>query len=938
MGLVRLGGVFARKTDNLKQANRAIGRWPRRYWQAFLRLIRRPPGLSRSILCLSLLAVALVAGSFATRVSTRAAAAPQQTSDEDESLRYFSFRAMQRRSEGGAIHPNSLGIALAQRNAMLAAQGGDSGGVFPGSWTWQGPSNVGGRVRSIIVDPANTKTIWVGSVSGGIWKTTDRGVSWVALDDFLPTLSVGCMALDTSKHILYAGTGEGFEIVDDEYSYAAYTPGAGIFKSEDGGMTWVQLASTAHGGDWLFVNRIAISPANGDLLLAATRTGLYRSTDGGESWNRVSSGEVFDVKFDPADASHAIMGRSNGTAAYSVNGGTTWSASYGLSGHRVELAYAPSGAKVVYAAVSYEGHIKMYRSADGGSHFYRETQDEGIETYDNYNSAIWVDPADSDCIIVGGRFPYRSSDRGATLEQTFDGIHADLHQIISDPSYGSGNNKRIYIACDNGIWTAANSHAEQIDSLVGLGVTQIIGAAFNSHWNQFIAGAQDNGTNTSADGHLDWVQWVLPSDGGYCATDKNDGDYFYGSLPGGRVFRSSDHGATFDGDISPPGFGEWLKFNYFAYMTLDPNSDNRLYVGGESLWRTRTPKGRADWEQVKEPIGGGEDLAQWYFVPNLISTFTIAEGDPDLIYVGYNNGQLWKSTNGLSDEPAWNRVDSDSLLPARCIGRVSIDPGNKRHALVSFMGWDHDNIWETKDGGTTWHSICGSGPYTLPSVPVSAVAINPLNPRWIYAGTDLGIFASSDAGNTWSTSTLGPGAVAINDLAWNSSTQLMVSTYGRGVYTADIDITQEPFSPEEIVDYSGSTKTGNLSSLLLSDDKYLVLTPGSDEFASVTVRGVAPTEQVHSLLLSIESHCNLEGTEIQISAFNFVLKRFVNLGSAPLATMDETIVLTVPPGASEFIQGGTRKTLAKLTFGRRAATDTTLWRGYIDEVHWQATP
>jgi hypothetical protein len=205
--------------------------------------------------------------------------------EPDEAAR---LRFLQDRNENGNIPSNALIKAAEQAEKLRIERmpGTPPSDLSPAAnidrslWTWRGPGNVGGRIRSIAIHPTNPQVMWVGSVGGGIWKTTDGGASWQPLDDFMANLAVSTLAIDpTNPNVLYAGTGEGFYNPDS-------LRGAGIFKTTDGGATWTQLSSTAN-SDFEYVNRLSISPSNSQVLLAATGTGMFRSTDGGTNWTKV---------------------------------------------------------------------------------------------------------------------------------------------------------------------------------------------------------------------------------------------------------------------------------------------------------------------------------------------------------------------------------------------------------------------------------------------------------------------------------------------------------------------------------------------------------------------------------------------------------------------------------------------------------------------------
>ncbi|MFZ1267149.1 MAG: hypothetical protein WAU95_11845, partial [Anaerolineae bacterium] len=215
-----------------------------------------------------------------------------------------TFRRLQLQDENGFVPADGLARAGEHVRQMRIGDGADpdSGGISRGSWTWLGPGNIGGRVRSIVISPANSALMWAGSVSGGIWRSTNGGVLWGPVDDFMANLAVSTLVMSPSNSsIMYAGTGEGFYNADR-------IQGAGVFKSTDGGTIWSQLGSTTS-ADWYYVNRLAFAP-NGNILVAATSSGLWRSTDGGATWSRRTTTRALDVNFNPADNSKAIASGS----------------------------------------------------------------------------------------------------------------------------------------------------------------------------------------------------------------------------------------------------------------------------------------------------------------------------------------------------------------------------------------------------------------------------------------------------------------------------------------------------------------------------------------------------------------------------------------------------------------------------------------------------
>jgi len=254
--------------------------------------------------------VAVVAAISLACLSTSLAQSPKHRPGHP--YQAAAFEAMRLRDENGVIATNGLVNAIQQAhkmqynaNAWPGAAQPATGGIHPlvadlntNNWEWLGPGNVGGRIRSILVHPTATNIMWIGSVGGGVWKTTNGAASWFPCDDWMANLAISCLVLDpTDPNVLYAGTGEGFGNADA-------IRGAGVFKSIDGGSNWSQLTSYALQND---INRLAICPTNHLLLLAATGNGLWRSVNGGTNWTQTyDSNAVKQVAFHPTNGSRAI--------------------------------------------------------------------------------------------------------------------------------------------------------------------------------------------------------------------------------------------------------------------------------------------------------------------------------------------------------------------------------------------------------------------------------------------------------------------------------------------------------------------------------------------------------------------------------------------------------------------------------------------------------
>lgn len=357
------------------------------------------------------------------------------------------------------------------------AQSSNGTGPLFGNWQSLGPGNVGGRTRGLVIHPNNPDVMWAGGATGGVWKTTDAGQTWNPLTDLLPVLSLSSLVLDpTNPDVLYAGTGERFQ---QGWS------GAGIFKTTDGGQSWIQLPGTAT-ANFFYVNALAISAVNPQRIYAATSTGLWTSADGGSKWSRSmpasSSCTALKIRTDtPTDVVFATCV----SAAQVVNiyrnpdagGRGSWSVVH-FDENAIDAAIdiARSNQNVIYIVVTGEqppflGALSaVYRSTQGGDPGTWETRADtsnpntiaanilsyGLAAHSGqggYNLALAVDPTNSDVVFAGGIGLFRSDDGGVTwgYANSKSSAHSDQHLFAFHPAYDGQSNQTLYVANDGGI-------------------------------------------------------------------------------------------------------------------------------------------------------------------------------------------------------------------------------------------------------------------------------------------------------------------------------------------------------------------------------------------------------------------------------------------------------------------------------------------------------
>jgi len=725
-------------------------------------------------------------------------------------------------------------------NHLLARTAGISAGT--GAWTPLGPSEVGGRTRSIVFNPRNPQEMWIGSIAGGIWHSTDGGDSFNAVNDFMKNLVISSIVADpkhsvspSQPNVMYAGTGEGF-LNNDALR------GMGIFRTYDG-IQWTQIPATAN-DRFYYVNRLALSP-DGRTLLAATNVGIFMSTDPDHSiWTDAPTltGEITDVLFHPNDSNLVIAsgGQKSGQIYHSENGGLTWHVSAPWSAHsgpsgRVEITYAAADPRTVYASVDANSG-QIWRSTDSGQSFSpmdSSTKDGVLAYYLGgqgwYDNAIWAgDVRDPNFVVVGGIDLWKSTDGGQTLapisnwQNAHNILHSDQHIIALSPVPGSS---AVFVGNDGGLYKTDNIKTAGADPLnvsgwIKMGhnyaVTQFYSAAWSPKSGALVGGAQDNGTLLLENGGkpAEWSE-LFGGDGGDCAADPQNGNYTYGEYVFLDIFRSSDGDKSAE-EISGQYYNEadkefeWKNAPYriedaydsvvsdpkhpkalfIAPFVINPSNPNTIIAGGMSLWRTddartaNTATTGPRWRSVKPPA------TDW------ISAITLVKGT-NTIWVGHNDGDIFFTSNGDAPTPKWTRISGAGQgAPSRIVTRIVVDPSDVNIVYVTYGGYSEqnraDNVWKLLKGGKTWVNLSNS----LPSTPAFALTIHPQNRNYIYVGTEVGLFASEDMGAHWSPTTAqatneGPTNAAVMDLLW-MNTSLVAVTHGRGLFKTELGLGKGP--------------------------------------------------------------------------------------------------------------------------------------------------
>ncbi|HXV62485.1 MAG TPA: hypothetical protein VEK15_17425 [Vicinamibacteria bacterium] len=752
--------------------------------------------------------------------------------------RYFTardhIRAMPR-------HSTALDILLPSENAEGAAPSVSA--LSLDTWEELGPGNVGGRTRSILIDPSAPNIMYAAGVSGGIWKTVDGGANWAPLDDFLPNLAVSTMAMDPDDaNVLYAGTGEGFFNIDA-------VRGAGVFKSVNGGASWSQLAATSTNPDFYYVNDLIVSPNDSARVYAATGTGVFRSSNGGTSWTQVLSATVAGGCLDlaqrtdtPTDVVFASCGTLETATVYRNDdaGGTgVWTSKLSEPEMgRTSLAIAPSNQDVVYALSASldstgfftHGLHAVFRSADGGNSWTTQVSNQDlfvdainlmlltnpavafgcfgpIAFYHQgwYDNVIAVDPTDPDVVWAGGIDLFRSEDGGVnwglashwwadpSLPQY---AHADHHAIVFHPAYDGTTNTTLFVGNDGGVFRTDNATAGTVvtsddgcDPTLGAvawtalnnhyGVTQFYHGTPYPDGSTFFGGTQDNGTVRGSDA-------AGPNDWG--TIWGGDGGYVAVDPDDTNVLYIENTGLSLHKSIDggstfqPATNGIVDTGLFIAPFTMDPSDSERLWTGGVVMWRTTDAA--ESWTDASTFVELGNPL----FCQGLVSAIAVSPADPNRVLAGTDCGHIHRTDVGLS---SGGTTDWPWTLPRDgWVSSLAFHPSNPDIAFATYSTFGGTHVWTTINGGANWSGLDGSGMTGLPDIPVHSIVVDPLvEPvgTRLYVGTDLGVFASTDGGATWAVENTGFANVVTETLALDASLgHLFAFTHGRGVWRVDI--------------------------------------------------------------------------------------------------------------------------------------------------------
>ncbi len=651
---------------------------------------------------------------------------------------------------------------------------------FSGNWEPHGPeswsvmnngySPGNGRVNTIVFDSAHNNTMYVGTPSGGLWRSYNFGVTYECLTDHLPILGVSNVCINPhDSNIIYLGTG-------DAYATDNYT--IGVLKTTDNGQTWQSTGLSWPFQQMVRLYRLYLHPVDTNILIATTSQGVYRTDDGGTTWSQRSSALMQSLIANPKNPDILYGARS--AIFKSTDKGLTWSFSNnGIPPtgqvRRIELGMSKADTSVIYALLAEQNTnalLGVYKSIQSRDSFalvcdtpnilHGSEDGSGSTGQGWYDLAIAVDPNNVNIVYTGGVNIWKSVDGANSFQinshwvysnPNVPYVHADIHYL------GFWFN-RLYSGNDGGVHFTANGGNTWVDQSMGLGITQIYRLSTSATNPDIIHfGAQDNGSMRYIP-NQGWHQ-AFGADGMECVIDYTN--------PNIGVLSSQNGGLR----ISQDGFNSLTTFmqgvnepsGWVTPFIIHPSNPLEYTVGRRTLWRTQN---RGQTWTALTPTDN-----------QFINAIAQCKYDPATMYYSRSN-RMWRTDdNGLT----WIQVNFG--LPNRPITSIAIDPYDGFKVFVTYSGYGAgQKVYYSEDGGAIWENIS----YNLPNISANCLLIQESSPDYaLYLGTEIGVYYIDSTLTDWEPYNEGLPNVRVSELEINyTSGDLVAATYGRGIWKSDL--------------------------------------------------------------------------------------------------------------------------------------------------------
>ncbi len=766
--------------------------------------------------------------------------------------------------------------AQAQAERLRANGAEKSPKAFGGAWLTRGPNpiiqidrtfsafiGVSGRIGAVTILPNGRRIL--GGAQGGIWVFEDDSYTWNPRTDNIGKLAIGALAYAPSNpDTVYAGMGEG-ELSGDSYA------GAGVLKSPDGGYSWYQVSGNQLIG--VSISALAVDPTDENHVYATTirgrggknrvthptkiKYGIYESKDGGSTWKLQKGFDDeykggTDIVIDPQDPQKLYASFWGLGIFKTTDGGNSWTkamnglpadADWTAAPTRFSLAISHTqgqGATLITGFEYYTTggtHVpsRVWKSTDEAASWTQLAAGSGADSVEDYcaqqcwyDNVVAIAPDDPNVMYALGQWNYsiesggiyRSDDGGDTWRDIGYFTHPDFHAFAFDPN----DSNHILMGNDGGVWESydrggrpnANDplYATTWEDLNGvvdpgsgavlwrtnLALTQFTGVStYPTSPNRLWAGSQDNGTERKSSLSDTWFD-IASGDGGQTLIDPETGQFLYGTYYGISPYRFDDGGSFFySNSFITNGINTGDRSEFYIPFAMNELNPDQLFLGTYRLYRTNNARAAAASDVAWQPISDDLTTGCSGSAPNgargcYISAIAVSNGGKG-VWVGTDDGLVQYSPNGVDGaNPTWINRTNDTL-PNRPVQSIWVDQSNSRRAVIAYGGYSKTTpnqpgrVFRTANGGKKFVDISGN----LPNAPVNSVVVDPTFSDTIYVGTDVGPFVTTDGGKTWAPLGSDFPIVAIWQLDLDPANRILAAgTHGRGAWTLNDSETAAP--------------------------------------------------------------------------------------------------------------------------------------------------
>jgi len=689
---------------------------------------------------------------------------------------------------------------------------------FNSEWTVQGPGNIGARINTIAVHPSNSDVIYVGFARGGVWKTIDGGTNWTPIFDDQLFLAIGDIEIDPQDpNTVYVGTG------DPNISSLPFV-GDGIYKSSDAGATWTNIGLT----DTRISSRILVDPTDSDKLYVGTMgipfepttdKGLYRSVDGGQTWEQSlfvsDTAGIIDIVINPENPDilyaaswnrvrnnqRSLVHGEDAKIWKTVNGGETWTVLQGglpigdLG--RIGLTMSAQNPDKVYAL--YIGPNSrlygIYRTEDGGDTWSELPTTGEFEFYPDqtdlkdfahggfgwYFSKIRIDPSDDNHIYFCGVELWEGFvledetvwNQASPIWYLYD-VHADKHDLV----YTSEGD--ILLATDGGLYRKGIDSTSWQD-IENIPTSQFYRVAYNPHNpNDYYGGMQDNGTSGGNVNNINNWPRIYGGDGFQPAFHPEDPNVIFAETQRGGIVVSSDGGDFFENATF--GIDNNDRKNWDMPYMFSHNNSSIMYTGTDKAYYGVFDGFNVDWTAFSEDLTDGNIFGSSSF--HSITTLDESHFNEGVVYYGTTDGNVWRV---VAFGNSVQNITGD--LPERYVTDIKTSPDSPLTVYVTHSGYKYNEfiprVHRSDDEGNSWIDISGD----LPDLAINDIYILPDNQDSVlFVATDGGVYGSLNAGQNWERMGTNMPYVPVYDLEWNiAKNELIAGTFARSIMTYSID-------------------------------------------------------------------------------------------------------------------------------------------------------